>query len=295
MRWEWQVFLAVTLGALAISGLIVATDWEPGQPAVEVDVMPQETTTPTPTTTQAPTTTTTTATPTTTAMPQATTTVATPPFEPSVSFPSCNQVVINATAYDWVGIGHADGSENFYGSYSGSNSFTVPSTIDVVFIASDGREATVENPAYQTCETPTTTTTATPTTTTRTPTPTATTTTVTTTTTTTTTTPTTTRTTTTESEPLRKHDLAVHTVSETFGTDASAVYEVTNYHSTAVRVDFDVGYYHERLGSDKMLEIDRHPLTIDAGETVRVESSYSGNETADSIEYKRNNMEEAND
>ena len=86
--------------------------------------------------------------------------------------------------------------------------------------------------------------------------------------------------------------MGVHVVEKTYGTDASAVYEVNNVHSETVTLDFDVIYYHERLGSDKMLEVDRHPLTIESGETVRVESSYSGNTSADRIDYAKNNLEE---
>lgn len=287
MRTEWQIFLAVAVFTVAFSALVIASPYTPGQPVINVG---WDTPTPEPTVTITPTATATatsaptpTKTPTLTPTSTATPTATRVPFDPYATYETCTRVRVGGTGITYIAVLTDNGvTEEWRGQ--GVNESLVFETTDPIretYVAAPDREADFINEYYDTCTaTPTPEPTPTPTATPR-PTPTATPAPVHT----HTPTPTPTPRPTATPVPLDDNKISVHTVDETYGTEAEAVYDVKNWHDTAVTLDFDVIYYDERLGSDYMITAKRYPLTLEAGETIRVTSTYSGEPGADSMEY----------
>lgn len=220
-----------------------------------------------------------------------------PVFNASISFPSCTAVTVDAEEYRWVGVVTPERVYEYNETMHDRNTFETNAPVEFVLVygSGDGRERVV-NPGYEACiearqtteaPTPTPTPTATPTTvatTTQTPTPT---TVVTTQTTTyhTHTTQTTTR------EPLREYRITTHVMNESLDAGYSRV-RVKNWHEGAVRLDYDVVWERDR---DITENVDRHELVLDPGESVVLESRYTGNGSAYAVEYKVNNLEYTDD
>lgn len=265
--------------ALAVALLLVTA----GCQGTQSGDSPTETMVPTPTETTVETT-------------EATTT--TSAFNPSVSFPSCTAVTVDAERYDWVGIVTTQGeARELPGNYSGEHTFEVNATIQSVLVYGPGDGyVDVENPALGACtasstteappETAEPTTTAAPTATpTPTPTPTATPTPTTTTTTTTTAVATTSR------PPLESHEVPIKRVNASENL-TQVTHEIWNSRDHAVSVELRVYFYYDGApDSPAHVELiagsETHNLDVPAGERVRVESEYVGNRSIVSVEFEK--------
>ncbi|MFC7044309.1 hypothetical protein ACFQH6_20670 [Halobacteriaceae archaeon GCM10025711] len=97
-----------------------------------------------------------------------TTSTTTTAFEPNVSFSSCQQVIVEAPAYSFVGLVYSDGSsQEFQGNYTGELEFTGTGKhegkiVEEVLVFAGDQEYSAMNPDFGACvATPTTTTTST--------------------------------------------------------------------------------------------------------------------------------------
>lgn len=258
----------------------------------------QQNTTTTPATTTEATATETLAPPTTTTTKATTqyTTTTQPALEVNASITNCTQLQVDANQdLRWVGVLTTEGVSE-YNPNGSTLTVDTDAVIEYALVQGEsGEQVRVENSRYGACVSERATTTSPPATTTTqttrgttervtthtgTPTMTAT----------TTTEPTTTVVTTTR-VLLDKDRISRYTLNESLTAGYTKV-RIKNWHDTTVRFDYDVVWYEDR---DIMEGVDRHSVVLGPGESVVVESWYSGNGSAYGVEYVVNNLEYANE
>ena len=275
------ILVALTLLMVSFAAMAYTSGFQPGDDPEKLwngsDDTPT-TTAPTPTTTATATTTI-----------KTTTSV---PFNPTVTYETCERVRVGGTGVTYVAVLTEDGvTKEWRGNATNTSSkvFETETSIRETYVAGPMDEASYINEYYDACFTTTTpepepTTTKAPTTTVTT----APTTTVPTTTTTTTQTPTPTPTPTTTQEPVSEHNIELLDAEKTYGEDASLSGRSWNTHEYAVEYDLFINFWTDWNDKEELRVVH---ITADAGEEVPFTARYDGNKSIEKITWEVYNLE----